>query len=98
MRWSSAGTPWAASAWADWGESARTACGLPINDEAAIASGSEALEGAMKEIAEVAYSAAGSATNGAPEGAASDGSTGSTTDETGKGDDDVIDAEFEEGE
>jgi hypothetical protein len=46
----------------------------------------------------VAYSAASGATNGAPQGAASDGSTGSATDETGKGEDDVIDAEFEEGD
>jgi len=64
---------------------------IEANDAAAMTTHSQALEAAMKEIAEVAYSSAaeGTATNGAPGEAA----TGS-----GKGDDDVIDAEFEEGE
>jgi molecular chaperone DnaK len=66
---------------------------IEANDTAAIASRSEALEAVMKEIAEVAYSAAASAGNGAPSEAA-----GAASDEGGKGDDDVIDAEFEEGE
>ncbi len=64
---------------------------IEADDTAAIASGSEALEAAMKEIAEVAYSAAAGAGNGAPEGAPA-------SDDGGKGDDDVIDAEFEEGD
>jgi molecular chaperone DnaK len=66
---------------------------IEANDHAAIASQSEALEAAMKEIAEVAYSSAAadaSASAGAAEGAGSE--------EPGKGDDDVIDAEFEEGD
>jgi molecular chaperone DnaK len=67
---------------------------IEANDTAAIASQSEALEAAMKEIAEVAYSsAAAGATDGAPDGAAPEASA----DEPSKGDDDVIDAEFEEG-
>jgi molecular chaperone DnaK len=67
---------------------------IEANDSAAMASHGEALEAAMKEIAEVAYSsaAAGAATNGAP------GQSTSGADEPGKGDDDVIDAEFEEGD
>ena len=71
---------------------------IEANDTAAMASGSEALEAAMKEIAELAYSSAAEATNGAPEGAAPGDSAGGASDDTGKGDDDVIDAEFEEGE
>ncbi len=66
---------------------------LEANDSAAIASRSEELEAAMKEIAEVAYSAAAAETNGAPGETA-----GTASNEGGKGDDDVIDAEFEEGE
>jgi len=64
---------------------------IEANDAAAMASQSEALEAAMKEIAEVAYAAAASA----PEGATS---AGAGAEEAGKGDDDVIDAEFEEGD
>ncbi|MBT8468190.1 MAG: molecular chaperone DnaK [Deltaproteobacteria bacterium] len=63
---------------------------IEANDAAAMASQSEALEAAMKEIAEVAYAAAA-----APEGATSEGAG---AEEAGKGDDDVIDAEFEEGD
>ena len=64
---------------------------IEANDAAAMTKHSQALEAAMKEIAEVAYSSAaeGAATNGAP----GEGATGAA-----KGDDDVIDAEFEEGE
>jgi len=64
---------------------------IEANDATAMASQSEALEAAMKEIAEVAYAAAASA----PEGATSEGAG---AEEAGKGDDDVIDAEFEEGD
>ncbi|MGB5372307.1 MAG: molecular chaperone DnaK, partial [Polyangiales bacterium] len=64
---------------------------IEANDAAAMASQSEALEAAMKEIAEVAYAAAASA----PEGATSEGAG---AEDAGKGDDDVIDAEFEEGD
>ncbi|MGB8222286.1 MAG: molecular chaperone DnaK [Polyangiales bacterium] len=67
---------------------------IEANDTAAMATHTEALEAAMKEIAEVAYSAAASATNGAPDGQAS----GPEANPQGKGDDDVIDAEFEEGD
>jgi molecular chaperone DnaK len=67
---------------------------IEANDSAAIATHSEALEAAMKEIAEVAYSSAAAAADGAP----SDAAGGAGTDEPNKGDDDVIDAEFEEGE
>jgi molecular chaperone DnaK len=67
---------------------------IEANDTAATAKLSTELEAAMKEIAEVAYSAAAGAAEGAPGGAAA----GSDSDETGKGDDDVIDAEFEEGD
>ena len=67
---------------------------IEANDTAAMASHSEALEAAMKEIAEAAYSAAATATDNAPGEAA--GAAGS--EEAGKGDDDVIDAEFEEGD
>lgn len=65
---------------------------IEANDAAAMASQSEALEAAMKEIAEVAYAAAASA----PEGEASGAAGAAGADEAGKGDDDVIDAEFEE--
>ncbi len=67
---------------------------IEANDTKAMGTLSTALEAAMKEIAEVAYSAAAGAAGGAPGGAAS----GTTSDEAGKGDDDVIDAEFEEGD
>ena len=67
---------------------------IEANDTAAMASHSEALEAAMKEIAEAAYSAAATATDGAPGEAAPAGAS----EEAGKGDDDVIDAEFEEGD
>jgi len=67
---------------------------IEANDTAAMATHSEALEAAMKEIAEAAYSAAGEATNGASGEAAG----GAGAEESSKGDDDVIDAEFEEGE
>jgi molecular chaperone DnaK len=64
---------------------------IEANDAKAMASQSEALEAAMKEIAEVAYAAASAAPEGATSGAAS-------AEDSGKGDDDVIDAEFEEGD
>jgi len=64
---------------------------IEANDMAAMATHSEALEAAMKEIAEVAYSSA-SAAAGAGAGEDADAS------ESAKGDDDVIDAEFEEGD
>jgi len=67
---------------------------IEANDSAAMASHSEALEAAMKEIAEAAYSAAATATEGAPGAAAG----GAGSEEPSKGDDDVIDAEFEEGD
>jgi len=67
---------------------------IEANDATAMASQSEALEAAMKEIAEVAYAAAASA----PEGEASGATGGAGAEEAGKGDDDVIDAEFEEGD
>jgi len=67
---------------------------IEANDTAAMATHSGALEAAMKEIAELAYSEAASATNGASGGQ----STGADADGHGKGDDDVIDAEFEEGD
>ncbi len=70
---------------------------IEANDTSAIASRSAVLEAAMKEIAEVAYSTAAGEGNGAPEGG-SDDSAGTASDDGGKGDDDVIDAEFEEGE
>ena len=66
---------------------------IEANDTAAITKQSEALEAAMKEIAEVAYSSA-AAEAGAAAGAAEAGAA----DEASKGDDDVIDAEFEEGD
>ena len=70
---------------------------IEANDAAAMQSGSAALEAAMKEIAEIAYSAA--AADGAPEGgAAPGGGAAEPSRDEGKGDDDVIDAEFEEGE
>ena len=72
---------------------------IEANDSAAMASHSDALEAVMKEIAEVAYSAAAQATDGAPGGAAPGaGAPGAGAAESGKGDDDVIDAEFEEGD
>ena len=64
---------------------------IEANDSAGIATHSEALEASMKEIAEVAYS---SAAADAPGEAAADAGS----DEAAKGDDDVIDAEFEEGD
>ena len=67
---------------------------IEANDTAAMATHSEALEAAMKEIAEVAYGAAAAEADGAPAGAA----PGAGSEEPAKGDDDVIDAEFEEGE
>jgi molecular chaperone DnaK len=67
---------------------------IEANDAAAMATHSEALEAAMKEIAEAAYGAAAAETDGAPGGAA----PGAGAEEPSKGDDDVIDAEFEEGE
>ncbi len=67
---------------------------IEANDATAMASQSEALEAAMKEIAEVAYAAAASP----PEGAASGAPGAAGAEEAGKGDDDVIDAEFEEGD
>ena len=67
---------------------------IEANDMAAMATHSEALEAAMKEIAEVAYSSAAAQAGGAAGGAAPGGPSG----ESGKGDDDVIDAEFEEGD
>ena len=66
---------------------------IEANDIVAMAAGSEALEAAMKEIAELAYSAAASSTNGAPDDPATKASG-----DAQKGDDDVIDAEFEESE
>jgi len=69
---------------------------IEANDAAAMAAGTEALEAAMKEIAELAYSAAASSTNGSPQGETA--SEGSSDADGGKGDDDVIDAEFEESE
>ena len=74
------------------GKSLREA--IEANDAAAMSTHTEALEAAMKEIAEVAYGAAAAATNGAPGEAA----PGPGPEEPSKGDDDVIDAEFEEGE
>ena len=67
---------------------------IEANDAAAMSTHTEALEAAMKEIAEVAYGAAAAETNGAPGEAA----PGPGPEEPSKGDDDVIDAEFEEGE
>ncbi|MEM7139018.1 MAG: molecular chaperone DnaK, partial [Myxococcota bacterium] len=68
---------------------------IEANDVAGMESGSAALEAAMKEIAEIAYSAA--AAEGAPAGEAPGGASEPAADES-KGDEDVIDAEFEEGE
>ena len=68
---------------------------IEANDTAAMASQSEALEAAMKEIAEVAYARPRAAPEGADQ-AARPAPAGA--DEAGKGDDDVIDAEFEEGD
>ena len=48
----------------------------------------------MKEIAELAYSSAAADAGGAPGGA----DPGAAPDDADKGDDDVIDAEFEEGD
>jgi molecular chaperone DnaK len=66
---------------------------IEANDTAAMATHSEALEAAMKEIAEVAYSSAAAEGAAAPGGAAPGGS-----EQEAKADDDVIDAEFEEGD
>ncbi len=63
---------------------------IEANDSDAMKTHTEALEAVMKEIAEVAYSSAAAETNGAP--------TSGATEEAPKGDDDVIDAEFEEGD
>ncbi len=68
---------------------------IEANDTEAIASQSQALEAVMKEIAEVAYSSAAAADGG---GAPGEASQGAGSEEPGKGDDDVIDAEFEEGD
>ena len=66
---------------------------IEANDTAAMTTHSAALEAAMKEIAEVAYSsAAAGSTDGAP------GAEAPPAGGPGKGDDDVIDAEFEEGD
>ena len=67
---------------------------IEANDGAAIATHSEALEAVMKEIAELAYSSAAADAGGAPGGA----DPGAAPDDADKGDDDVIDAEFEEGD
>ncbi|TFH30174.1 MAG: molecular chaperone DnaK, partial [Myxococcales bacterium] len=67
---------------------------IEANDTAAMATHTEALEAAMKEIAEKAYSAAAADTDGASGQASGAAASG----EPSKGDDDVIDAEFEEGE
>jgi molecular chaperone DnaK len=63
---------------------------IEANDADAMKTHTETLEAAMKEIAAAAYSSAAEATDGAP--------TGDAPGEPPKGDDDVIDAEFEEGE
>jgi molecular chaperone DnaK len=63
---------------------------IEANDADAMKTHMETLEAAMKEIAAAAYSSVAEATDGAPGGDASG--------EPPKGDDDVIDAEFEEGE
>ncbi len=65
---------------------------LDKEDQAAIASGAEALEKAMHEIAQVAYSAVAGAGAGAPGGAGP--ASGGAKKE--KKDDGVIDAEFED--
>ena len=65
---------------------------IEANDTVAMATHSEALEAAMKEIAQVAYSSAAAEASAAPGAAAPGG------DASNKGDDDVIDAEFEEGD
>ncbi|MFW2387437.1 MAG: molecular chaperone DnaK [Polyangiales bacterium] len=67
---------------------------IEANDAAAMTTRSEELEAAMKEIAEVAYSAAAGSAEGAPGGDA----PGEAAEEASKSDDDVIDAEFEEGD
>ena len=68
---------------------------IEAEDLPKIRAGVGELEAAMKEIAEAAYSAASAGGNGAPaEGAAGQASTESQ----GGGDDDVIDAEFEDSE
>ena len=66
---------------------------IEAGDTAAMATHSEALEAAMKEIAEVAYSSAAAEAGAAPGGAAPGGA-----DQGAKAEDDVIDAEFEEGD
>ena len=67
---------------------------IEANDTAAMATHSDSLEAAMKEIAKVAYSSAAAATDDASGGATAAGGA----DESEKSDDDVIDAEFEEGD
>ena len=71
---------------------------IDANDVAAIAAGTLALEAVMKEIAEVAYSAAAEDGNGAAASEAGSNGSGAAAGGDGKGDDDVIDAEFEDGE
>jgi molecular chaperone DnaK len=63
------------------------------NDDAAIASGTEDLQKAMSQIAELAYAATGGTPGAAPGGAAPGGKAPGGK---AKGDDDVIDAEFED--
>jgi len=61
---------------------------IEANDDAKIVSGTQALEAAMGELAQAAYGAAGGAPGGAAEGAGNDNAAN---------EDDVIDAEFEDG-
>ena len=70
-------------------KSLREAIGADDHDQ--IVSGTETLEAVMKEIAELAYSAAGTSTDDPAQAEA----TESASEDSGK-DDDVIDAEFEE--
>ena len=67
---------------------------IASDDADRIKSGTEALEAAMKEIAEMAYSSAGAA---APDADDANGAADSSADDADSKDDDVIDAEFEEG-
>ena len=71
---------------------------IDANDVAAIAAGTVALEAVMKEIAEVAYTAAADGGDGAAASETGSNGSGAAAGGDGKGDDDVIDAEFEEGE
>ena len=64
---------------------------IDANDDAAIVAGTEELQKAMSQIAELAYAATGGTPGAAPGGAAPGGAPGA-----GKKDDDVIDAEFED--